>query len=55
MSDQAEQPLFESSLKSLPFLHRGKVRRQGCAGEIATALGADGLSDAFRRVTEAAA
>jgi ABC-2 type transport system ATP-binding protein len=37
------------------ILHRGKVRRQGRAAEIAAALGADGLSDAFRRVTEAAA
>ncbi len=26
MSDRTEPPLFESSLKSLPFLHRGKVR-----------------------------
>src|SRR4249920_2745199 len=26
MSDRIEPPLFESSLKSLPFLHRGKVR-----------------------------
>jgi ABC-2 type transport system ATP-binding protein len=37
------------------ILHRGKVRRQGSAAEIAAALGADGLNDAFRRVTEAAA
>lgn len=37
------------------ILHRGKVRRQGRAAEIAAALGADGLNDAFRRVTEAAA
>jgi len=34
------------------ILHRGKVRRQGRAAEIA---GAEGLNDAFRRVTEAAA
>jgi ABC-2 type transport system ATP-binding protein len=37
------------------ILHRGKVRRQGPAAEIAASLGADGLNDAFRRVTEAAA
>jgi ABC-2 type transport system ATP-binding protein len=37
------------------ILHRGKVRRQGRAAEIAASLGADGLNDAFRRVTEAAA
>jgi ABC-2 type transport system ATP-binding protein len=37
------------------ILHRGRVLRQGGAGEIAKALGADGLNDAFRRVTEAAA
>ncbi len=37
------------------ILHRGKVQRQGRAAEIAAALGADGLNDAFRRVTEAAA
>jgi ABC-2 type transport system ATP-binding protein len=37
------------------ILHRGRVRRQGRAAEIAAALGADGLNDAFRRVTEAAA
>ncbi|HEY1382640.1 MAG TPA: ABC transporter ATP-binding protein [Dongiaceae bacterium] len=37
------------------ILHRGRVLRQGRAGEIAKALGADGLNDAFRRVTEAAA
>ena len=34
------------------ILHRGKVQRQGRAAEIA---GAEGLNDAFRRVTEAAA
>jgi ABC-2 type transport system ATP-binding protein len=34
------------------ILHRGKVRRHGRAAEIA---GAEGLNDAFRRVTEAAA
>jgi ABC-2 type transport system ATP-binding protein len=37
------------------ILHRGRVLRQGRASEIAAALGADGLNDAFRRVTEAAA
>jgi ABC-2 type transport system ATP-binding protein len=37
------------------ILHRGRVQRQGRAAEIAAALGADGLNDAFRRVTEAAA
>jgi ABC-2 type transport system ATP-binding protein len=37
------------------ILHRGRVRRQGRAAEIAAALGADGLNEAFRRVTEAAA
>ena len=37
------------------ILHRGRVMRQGRAGEIAAALGADGLNEAFRRVTEAAA
>ncbi len=37
------------------ILHRGKVRRQGRAAEIAASLGADGLNEAFRRVTEAAA
>ena len=37
------------------ILHRGRVLRQGRAGEIAKALGAEGLNDAFRRVTEAAA
>src|SRR5688572_23025469 len=34
------------------ILHRGKVQKQGRAAEIA---GAEGLNDAFRRVTEAAA
>ena len=34
------------------ILHRGKVQRQGRAAEIA---GTEGLNDAFRRVTEAAA
>lgn len=37
------------------ILHRGRVLRQGRAAEIAAALGADGLNEAFRRVTEAAA
>ena len=37
------------------ILHRGRVRRQGRAAEIAAALGTDGLNEAFRRVTEAAA
>lgn len=37
------------------ILHRGHVLRQGRAGDIVAALGADGLQDAFRRVTEAAA
>ncbi len=37
------------------ILHRGRVRRQGRAAEIAASLGADGLNEAFRRVTEAAA
>ena len=37
------------------ILHRGRVQKQGRAAEIAAALGADGLNDAFRRVTEAAA
>jgi ABC-2 type transport system ATP-binding protein len=37
------------------ILHRGQVLRQGAAADIAKALGADGLNDAFRRVTEAAA
>ena len=37
------------------ILHRGKIQRQGRASEIAAALGAEGLNDAFRRVTEAAA
>ena len=34
------------------ILHRGKVQKQGRAADIA---GAEGLNDAFRRVTEAAA
>jgi ABC-2 type transport system ATP-binding protein len=37
------------------ILHRGRVLRQGRAHDVVTALGADGLNDAFRRVTEAAA
>ncbi|MBL9035518.1 MAG: ATP-binding cassette domain-containing protein [Rhodospirillaceae bacterium] len=36
-------------------LHRGRVLRQGRARDIVAALGADGLNDAFRRITEAAA
>lgn len=37
------------------ILHRGRVLRQGRAREVVSALGADGLNEAFRRVTEAAA
>jgi len=37
------------------ILHRGRVLRQGRACDVVSALGADGLNDAFRRVTEAAA
>lgn len=36
------------------ILHRGQVLRQGRADEIAAALGAAGLGDAFRRLTEPA-
>ena len=37
------------------ILHRGRVLRQGRARDVVSALGAEGLNDAFRRVTEAAA
>jgi len=37
------------------ILHRGRVLRQGRARDVVSALGADGLNEAFRRVTEAAA
>jgi len=37
------------------ILHRGRILRQGRPEEIAQALGAEGLNDAFRRATEAAA
>jgi ABC-2 type transport system ATP-binding protein len=37
------------------ILHRGRVLRQGVARDVAAEAGADGLNEAFRRVTEAAA
>jgi ABC-2 type transport system ATP-binding protein len=36
------------------ILHRGRILRQGPAASIISDLGAGGLQDAFRRLTEAA-
>lgn len=37
------------------ILHRGRILRHGVASEMVSSLGASGLNDAFRQLTEAAA
>ena len=45
--------LLQSDLKSLPFLHRGKVLATGRAVDIIAEFGASNIGDAFTRITGA--